>query len=348
MNSSISSSEAAAQHDGGLWRRFAITLVAGTLAVLAAIVALAIVVDPYDSGRSTLFEKPGVRPQGPRTANASRGRDPAFDAMVVGNSRIQLLSPERLNQATGLNFVQLAVPGSGPKEHMAMIDWFLRHRQAPPRALVVSVDDLWCTSDPDLPNDKPFPFWLYSSDPLEYAEGLVRFDLLEELPMRFAYLFGKDRERARPDGYWDYEPEYTALGYTTNPALRKRLEQKPYASAQRFEKDPLAGQRRFPAAERLKEVAAALPAETALVLIVPPAYINIQPPAGTEKAFTLQACKAALTAAAQVHPKSAVVDWRVDRPENRNPDLFFDALHYRLLIARQVEKDVTSALRRVF
>lgn len=346
MNSSISSSEAAAQHDGTLWRRFAITLLVATLVVLGGIVALAYAVDPYDSGRSSLFAKPGVRPQGPRTANASRGRDPSFDAMVVGNSRIQLLSPERLNQATGLNFVQLAVPGSGPKEHMVLIDWFLRHRKAPPRALVVSVDDLWCTSDPNLPNEKPFPFWLYGDDPLSYAKGLVRFDILEELPMRLGYLFGKDPERARSDGYWDYEPEYTALGYMTNPAIRKRLEQKPYASAQRFEKDPFEGQRRFPAAEKLREIAAGLPAETALVLIVPPAYTNIQPPPGTEKAFSLQACKAALTEAAEAHARSAVVDWRVDRPENRNPELFFDPLHYRLPIARQVEKDVAAAVRR--
>jgi hypothetical protein len=245
-----------------------------------------------------------------------------------------------------LNFVQLAVPGSGPKEHMALIAWFLRHRKAPPRALVVSVDDLWCTSDPNLPNEKPFPFWLYGDDPLSYAKGLVRFDILEELPMRLGYLFGKDPERARSDGYWDYEPEYTALGYTTNPAIRKRLEQKPYASAQRFEKDPLEGQRRFPAAEKLREIAGGLPAETALVLIVPPTYTNIQPPPGTEKAFSLQACKAALTEAAKAHAKSTVVDWRVDRPENRNPELFFDPLHYRLPIARQVEKDVAAAVRR--
>jgi hypothetical protein len=348
MNSSISSSEAAAQHDGALWRRFAVTLVAGTLAVLAGIVALAYAVDPYDSGRSTLFERAGVRPQGPRTANASRGRDPAFDAVVVGNSRIQLLAPERLNQATGLTFVQLAVPGSGPKEHMTLIDWYLRHRKAPPRALVVSVDDLWCTSDPNLTNDKPFPFWLYSADPLDYARGLVRFDTLEELPMRLAYLFGKDPERARPDGYWDYEPEYTALGYMTNPEIRKRLQQKPYAAAERFGRDPLEGKRRFPAAERFGETAAALPAETALVLVTPPAYTNLQPPPGTEKAFQDQACKAAIVAAArQAHPRTAVVDWRVDRPENRNPDLFFDQMHYRLPIARLIERDVAAALRRL-
>jgi len=348
MNSSISSSDAAAQHDGAFWRRFAVTLVAGTLAVLAGIVALAYVVDPYDSGRSTLFEKPGVRPQGPRTANASRGRDPAFDAVVVGNSRIQLLAPERLNRATGLNFVQLAVPGSGPKEHMALIDWYLRHRATPPRALVLSVDDLWCTSDPNLTNEKPFPFWLYSADPLEYVRGLVRFDLLEELPMRLAYLFGEDPERARPDGYWDYEPEYIALGHTTNPAIRKRLEQRPYAGAERFERDPLEGKRSFPAAERFREIAAALPPETALVLVMPPTYTNFQPPPGTERAFRDQACKAAISAAAQeAHPRTTVVDWRIDRPENRNPELFFDQMHYRLPIARLIERDVTAALRRL-
>jgi hypothetical protein len=348
MNSSISSSEAAAQHDGALWRRFAVTFVVCTLAVLVGIMALAYVLDPYDSGRSVLFERTGVRPQGPRTANASRGRDPAFDAVVVGNSRIQLLAPERLNQATGLTFVQLAVPGSGPKEHMTLINWYLRHRKPPPRALVVSVDDLWCTSDPNLTNDKPFPFWLYSADPLDYARGLMRFEVLEELPRRLAYLFRIDLERARPDGYWDYEPEYTALGYPTNPEIRKRLENKPYAAAERFKRDPLEGRRRFPAAERFREIAASLPAETALVLVMPPAYTNLQPPPRTEKAFQDQACKAAIVAAAQqVHPRTAVVDWRVDRPENRNPDLFFDQMQYRLPIARLIERDVTVAFRRL-
>ncbi|MCB5176562.1 hypothetical protein [Microvirga lenta] len=346
MNSSTSSSDAAAQHDGRLWRRFAVTLVAASAAVLTATLALAVAIDPYDTGRSFLVDKPGVRPQGPRTANASRGRDPAFDAMIVGNSRIQIISTEHLSKATGLDFVQLAVPGSGPKEHLTLIDWWLRHRREPPKALVVSVDDLWCTSDPELPNEKPFPFWLYSADRLEYVKGLVRFDTLEELGWRLGYLFGADQERARPDGYWDYEPEYIGLGYTTNPALRKRLEQNPYAKDERFERDPLEGQRRFPAIERLKEVAGSLPPETALVLVIPPAYKNLQPPPGTEKAFVTEACKAALTTVVQARGKTALVDWRVDRPENRDPDLFFDMMHYRQPIARAVEKDVVEALRR--
>ena len=341
MNSSTSSS------DGALWGRFSITLLAVTAAVLAATVAIAYAIDPYDSGRSTLFAREGVRPQGPRTANPSRGRDPAFDAAVFGNSRIQIISPERLKASTGLNFVQLAVPGSGPKEHLTLIDWYLRHRKEPAKALIVSVDDLWCTSDPELPNDKPFPFWLYSADNLEYAKGLLRYDVLEELPRRLAYVFGKHPERARPDGYWDYEPEYINLGYTTNPEIRKRLEQTPHASLPRLEKDPLEGKRRFPAAERLREIATSLPKETALILIAPPAYKNLLPPAGTEKAYIDQACKAAVQSIAEVHPRTALVDWRVDRPENHDPDLFFDMMHYRQPIAQKMEVDLAHALRRI-
>lgn len=341
MNSSTSSS------DGAPWRRFALVLVAVTAAALLGVIALAYAIDPYDSGRSTLFAKAGVRPQGPRTANPSRGRDPAFNAMIVGNSRAQILSPERLKGPTGLDFVQLAVPGSGPKEHLTLIDWYLRHRSEAPKALVVSIDDLWCTSDPELTNEKPFPFWLYSANALEYAKGLLRYDVLEELPQRLSYLFDAKAERARPDGYWDYEPEYIGLGYMTNPEIRKRLEQQPYTNAPRFERDPKEGQRRFPAADRLNEVAASLPAETALILALAPIYRNSLPPEGTEQAYLRKACKEAVAAAAGVHARTAVVDWHVDRPENRRPELFFDSMHYRQPIAQAMEADIAEAYRRI-
>jgi hypothetical protein len=346
MNSSISSSDL--RHEARPWHHFTVTLVIAAAVALTGLVALAYAVDPYDTGRSELFAKPGVRPQGPRTANPSRGRDPAFNAMLVGNSRIQIISPAQLKKTTGLDFVQLSVPGSGPKEHLTLIEWFLRHRKEPPKAVVVSVDDLWCTSDPALPNDKPFPFWLYSRDTLEYGRNLLRYDVLEELPRRFAFLFGKEAERARPDGYWDYEPEYIALGTMRNPAARQRLQQRPYANAQRFDHDPKEGERVFPAAEKLGAVAASLPADAALILVHPPAYVNFLPPSGTEQAFFLQACKAAVASAAQAaHARTAVVDWQTKRPEIGRAELFFDPLHYRQPLARMIEADIAGALRRL-
>src|SRR4051812_47039049 len=75
----------------GAWRRFARDFAIGATAILVSLLAITYALDPFDTGRPGLFAKAGVRPQGPRTAGASRGRDPAFNAAVIGNSHIQLL-----------------------------------------------------------------------------------------------------------------------------------------------------------------------------------------------------------------------------------------------------------------
>lgn len=331
MSSSTSSSEAA------IWRRFTARLIAVAALLLAAVLGLAYLVDPYDTGRSPVFEKAGVRPQGPRTAAASRGRDPAFRAAIVGNSHTQLLSPERLRERTGIPFVQLAVPATGPKEQLVLVDWFVRHRETPPEAVVLGADTTWCTADPALANDKPFPFWLFSESPLDYVQGLLRFDILEELPRRIGYLAARNPERARPDGYWDYEADYMALGFGIDPNLKARLDQPAGGRANHTG--------RFPAAAALADLARSLPPETSLVVLIPPHYITAQPASGSRDAASEEACKAALRQAVAGRPKSAVVDWRVDRPENRDPSLFFDHTHYRQGIAQAVEADIAAALR---
>jgi hypothetical protein len=341
MSSSTSSSE----RDRSPWGGFAATFAVVALAVLAAILAFAYAVDPYDTGRSRLFEKAGVRPQGPRTAAASRGRDPAYDAAIFGNSHIQLLSPERLKQATGLDFVQLSVPASGPKEQLVLIDWFLRHRETPPEAIVISADEEWCTLDPTMANKKPFPFWLFSANPLDYARNLLRYDILEEVPRRLGYVFGEDAERARPDGYWNYEPEYRNLGYATDPVLRRRLEKRPEGDSRVLDRDPLEGKRFFPAAQSLGALARSLPPRTRLIVVFPPNYKNYLTLPGTARGYQDRACKTALRSAVGNRPRSAVIDWRVDRPENRDPELYFDLTHYRLPIAHRVEDDIAAAVK---
>ena len=336
MNSSISSSEADA-----LWRRFTALFLAVAALALVSILGFAYALDPYDTGRSTLFSAPGVREQGPRTAAASRGRDPAFDAAIFGNSHIQLLSPGRLKRKTGLDFVQLSVPATGPKEQLVLIDWFLRHRRTAARALVISADLTWCAADPALPNDKPFPFWLYSADPLDYVRGLLRFDLLEEIPRRLAYVVGDRKDRAAPDGYWDYEADYLALGFEAKPELRARLDAPVSGSV------AVNATGRFPAADRLRGLASGLPAETALIVVFPPVYRAALPAPGSVRARSDEACKAALRDAVAPHARSAVVDWRSDRPENRNPDHYFDQTHYRHAVAQGLENDIADALKHV-
>ena len=223
MSSSTSSSEQAAR--AAKWTGFTGAFLGAAALIAVAFLTAAFLIDPYDSGRSPLKLKEGVRPQGPRTALASRGRDPNFTGAIFGNSHIQLISPEELRARTGIPFVSLIAPATQPREVFATIDWFLRHHgKTPPKAIVVGIDNYWCTANPALPNEKPFPFWLMSRSLPDYVGGLMRFDLLEELPRRIAYLTSRKAERARPDGYWDYESGYGVQGYGANPEIIARLE----------------------------------------------------------------------------------------------------------------------------
>ena len=320
------------------WAGFARAFLRGAVGLLLGFLALAFVVDPYDSGRSTLLSAGAVRQQGPRTAAASRGRDPAFSGAVVGNSHIQLVEPARLTAATGIPFVQLSVPATGPAEQLALIGWFLRHHPKP-EALVIAVDDFWCIDDPALPNDKPFPFWLYSHDTLPYLRGLLRWPVAQEVVGRIGWLMGPRRKVARADGFWDYEPDYIHLGDLDGERFRKARET-PVPDTP----DPGRAGPHFPAADRLGTFMAALPPEIPVVMVFPPVYAAGLAREGTPRAQAEAACRAAMGAALARHPLSAIVDGRRDRPALHDPALFFDRTHYRHGLARPLADAIATTL----
>src|SRR5579872_4846068 len=166
----IVSPEAVAQD--AAWRRFALIFVIALFGSFALIHIALVVIDPYDTGRFPTLFAPGISHESKRMGDASRGRDPQFDVPILGNLRNEQLDPERLSVATGLSFVQLTTPGSGPSEHMTVMRYFMRHHPDL-SAILLNVDERWCTHDPKLPEGFPFPFWLYRGN-LEYLANLLR------------------------------------------------------------------------------------------------------------------------------------------------------------------------------
>ena len=323
------------------WAAFARLFLRTAIGLLAGYLALAFLIDPYDSGRSTLLSAGAVRAQGPRTAAAMRGRDPAFDGAVFGNSHIQLVEPARLSATTGIPFVQLSVPATGPGEQLALLTWFLRHHPSP-KAVVLAVDDFWCTDDPALPNDKPFPFWLYSHDPLAYLRGLLRFSVAQEVVGRAGWILGPRRKRAAADGWWDYEPDYLNLGALDGERFRAARETPVPDAAEPGKAGP-----GFPAAGRLGDALAALPAETAVVMVFPPVYAAGLPRPGTPRADAEAACRQAMAAALRRHGRSALIDARRERPASHDPALFFDQTHYRHALAQPLADEIAAAVVRL-
>lgn len=330
-------SGAGAADTGRRWRGFAVTF-AVTLAVLLPGLTLALyLIDPYGSGRVQLIDPPGVRAQGTRTEHASRARDPAFDAAIIGNSRMQALHPERLTELTGARFASLTVPGTRPREQLALLDWFLRHRRTPPSALLIGTDIFWCHGDDSaFATVNPFPFWLYDESTLAYLRGLVRFNVLQEGVRRIEYVVG-GRDRARPDGYWDYDPIYESQGFEGEEKRAQLMQYKP--------EDVVNESGAFPALDALGEVLARLPAETVVALMSPPAFVTGQPRPDTPEGRTEDACTAALSALAQSRPRTFLIDWRGTLPETGNPDDYFDQVHYKGVLARQLEEQVAARIR---
>lgn len=334
MSSSTSSSE----HTGAQprWTRFVLAFLATAVVALILLLATIFLLDPYDTGRSPLALGQGVREQGPRTAAASRGRDPAFRGAIFGNSQIQLISPEELKNRTGIPFVSLIAPATGPRETLVLLDWFLSHRREKAEAIVIGIDDRWCTADAGLPSDKPFPYWLFEPSLPRYLAGLLRFEAAEEVPRRIAYLASGGKDRARPDGYWNYEGDYLRQGYETDPSIRARLNNPAETSGGNVEGP-------FPAAARLAEAMRGAP-DTRLILVRPPVYATALPQPGSRAAAADAACRNAFATLAANRPLTRLVDGRQDRPELHDPSLFFDHRHYRQPVARLMEARIAEAI----
>jgi hypothetical protein len=316
------------------WRRLLWRYAASTLVVGAALAAVLLALDPYDTGRFALLPTHGVANFGQRLAFASVARRPDTDTAIVGNSTIQLIDPARLTRLTGHQAVSLAVPGSGPIEQLALADYFRRHHQgSADLTIVFGLDQSWCTTASPVTPSHPFPFWLYAGDRLDYVVNMMRYKTIEAAARRLKLLAGLERP-ARADGYHDYDsgkvwhaPEFAESPLSgASPA--------PSVSAPTD----------FTALPMLRRFLARLDAGARVVLLIPPRYSGAIPAPGTAAAAELGACKDAYRRLAGTRRNTSVLDFLLDSPLTRREDDFWDTIHYRRPVARAIEDRLADVL----
>jgi hypothetical protein len=324
MNLSTSSSD---QQPAAFLKTFAIV----ALGLLVGVLACLVVLDPYGTGRLTPLAARGIAETGPRMANASRLANPEFNAAIVGNSTIQLLSPERLLTATGRRFVQLSIPGTGPQEQTVLVQRLFATRGASIQTLVIGLEEQWCNVAYETKTAHPFPYWLYSLSDLSYAWGLFRFDTLEFVPRRIMLLMGKGKV-ARPDGFWDYEQ---IAGYV-----------RPLDSAIRYPAvaGPING--RNAATPFLRRLIDAVPPTTDVIIIHPPIFVQTPPHETDNDRRNLAQCKSEIAGVLAGRSGTQILDFWIDNDLTRNPKLFFDHNHYSGELARRIEAVVAATLQK--
>ncbi len=311
------------------WRRFSRLAMLCAVGVALGIYLLLVIADPYDTGR--FFRWPiGISDASPRTANASRGSDPRFNAAVIGNSRGQLLDPARLSALTGRSFVQLTAVGTQPREQLAVLHWFKRHH-TDSAAIVLVMDEGWCTSDPALPVSFPFPFWLYADDNIDYLKSVMRAQAFDRLWRRVRVALHLT-VASDPAGYANYD---LLPGANVHPP---GLDDPAPMVIGRVADAPL------PALDRLRDELMRLPPDAPVVIVMPPVYRAFLPKPESPQATRLAACKAAFAALAASRAHGAFIDFLVDGAIARDPDNFRDEVHYHSNVAQAIERSIAKAI----
>ena len=262
MSSSISSSRS------GLWRRFAGTSSRRRDRADGARRDWPMRSIPTIPGARRCSRKPGVRPQGlaraRRAAGEIRPSTPWWSAIPMSSS----CRPNGSRRRLACPSFSSRCPGPVPRSTSSSSTGSCATGHGPPRAGPRRRRDL-VYGGPGPCQRAAVSVLALQLDPAHLRGG-------PHAPRRprgvaaAARLRLRERpERARPDGYWDYEAEHPDLARGT---LRARLDDRSGEGA------PSNGTGRFPGAEALRDLAATLPAAIALVIVFPPNYVAFQPP----------------------------------------------------------------------
>jgi len=303
----------------------AVTTATSTLVLLAFVV----LVDPFSVGRLTPLARVDIVSANRIYANAGRIRDPRFDAAVFGNSHAVRIHPERLGNATGRRFVTLAINAMDPSDQALSMKAFDRAHSDQALVFVVVLDDFWCAEAPLKNPEYRLPRWLYGDSTLAYVGGVLSPEAVRGSFRRLKILAGYGSDAARPDGYQPGESAQVRI------SGQLRGMQRPTDAA-----NP---QMPFPVLDQVERTLAQLRPEGAVLLVFTPAYAPYMQ-LGTKAAERLSACKARARAIAQVRPRTALLDLRVDGPKARNEANFIDATHYGDGLARDVEAAMAERL----
>lgn len=297
-------------------------------------------IDPYGANPLRLrFERP-LMDINQRFMYPQVLRSGEYDSAVFGTSTIRLLNPSDLEAVFGGHFANFGMNAATPFEQSEAVRLFIAHTPNL-RSLVWSLDRSWCDLDADTPakllTERAFPPWLYDGSRWATIPHLFNLRTLEIASRVVLNRLGLMKPRLPRDGYEVFTPpeaSYDAARAATHIWGGKARRVTP--AEPKFEAAPAKRSAwRFPALERLGATLAAKPTGARLLAVFPPVHVAIQPEPGSFEAAQDEECKARI-AAIIAHDHGTTVDLRFASPITTQDTNYWDALHYRLPIARRI------------
>lgn len=322
---------------GQEWRGSARYLLATFAASLVLFMLMVVVIDPYDSGRFPTFMPSGSADERAPTIDISRGRNPSFNAVLLGSSRAVMVDPRRLSETTGYRFVELAAEGATVREQTAILRWFAFNRpRTDPRVevIVVATDQPWCDRDPALIGERDFPYGLYDPNVFVYLKTALSLSTFRFAFERVKYALGII-PGIDPQGYFDTGATHDWRWVPELPQWNKAAN------------DRVAAVVALPSLVRLDAYLKDVAGEPHIVFWMPPIFHDHFPPPGTVEAVQLEECKMALRRWVAARGHAAFVDFALDTSEAADRGNFLDWSHASKRFLRELEPRIADAINQV-
>lgn len=314
---------------------------------LAALVLLALaMIDPYGLSPLRLPMARPIMDINQRFMYPQLARSGRFDSAVFGTSTLRLLDPDKLNAALGGQFANLAMNAATPWEQLQLARLFLRDARSP-RTILLGIDAPWCADDADTParriTFRAFPERFYDDNIFNDLLQYFNLKSLEIAGRLVAFHLNRATPRIRQDGYENFLPPdadwtqaYADRLLWPNGRQDRTPQSPPFAYTQEQRRAL-----RFPAIGWLSAFAAALPAQTRLLLVLPPNHISAQPVPGTHAAALEAECRTALVGS--LGTRALIIDMNFPNTLTKADSLYWDQLHFRLPVADQVLDRIREA-----
>lgn len=301
-------------------KRWCLTAAALLALMLASLVALVALVDPFEIYHRALFYQPAYASETQMYSNAGVAKSYDYDSIIIGTSVTENCRPSVYAQALGGSFVKLCMNGGLSRDHAKMMDIAFRTHDI---SRVVYGLDLFAFSQYYTNQKAVTPDYLYDDNLLnDTAYWFNETVLLRYVPQALARAGTAPDDSARDSMYFWDPPEmpgrdalFAQIDWTQPPQACQSPDALSGFTQENFEQNLLLYMRAHP--------------ETTFTVFFPPyslLYWAQQAQSGMLEVRLAQ--REQLAALLLAEPNAQLFDFQTWEEWTQNYDLYFDSIHY--------------------
>ena len=335
------------QQDERAWAGFCRTFSMAAICLLVGLAGFVLVMNPFGNLSSPVFARHVIMDDNQRFQFPALVRSGAFDSFVIGTSTSRLLDPRDLEKAFGGRFANLAMNDARAWEQIQLLDLIDRQNR-PLRTILLGLDAPWCRADADRNRitRRGFPEWMFDDNFWNDLPNMFNLKTVEISGRLAAHRLGLNEPRIPAHGFEIFTPpegEYDAAKARQKiwgtRARRRTPVAPPFVANEKFRSET-----KLPALAWLADWLSRRDQATRVWLVFMPVHVAAQPRTGSKAAAAEAVCKQEIRVLA--HRSGAyLVDFRITSPLTERDENYWDPLHYRLPIGRDIIADLASIQR---